>query len=210
MSEPTTTDHWWWRPGWRVGRSFYTWHFTFEHSAAVQALVPRFAPALAELPTYDPVTESGLHITTQGVGFTDEVSDTDLGAVVDAAKARCSALARFDTQLGPVAVDAEALGLPVANPDGLRGVRAALQAAIGDVWGTSNIPEAGTAFRPHLTLAYSAGVVAIPDVLRVLDRGGVSDLVVTDRIATVSLINLNRDNKRYEWTDVATVHLGSR
>jgi len=22
-------DHWWWRPGWSVGRKFYTWHLTF-------------------------------------------------------------------------------------------------------------------------------------------------------------------------------------
>ncbi|MDT5026262.1 MAG: hypothetical protein QOE61_2688, partial [Micromonosporaceae bacterium] len=22
-------DHWYWRPGWSVGRRFYTWHLTF-------------------------------------------------------------------------------------------------------------------------------------------------------------------------------------
>ncbi|MGH3777668.1 MAG: hypothetical protein ACRDRR_18385 [Pseudonocardiaceae bacterium] len=30
-------DHWWW-PGWRVGRSSYTWHVTFDDQPAVHRL----------------------------------------------------------------------------------------------------------------------------------------------------------------------------
>ncbi len=31
-------DHWYWRPGWRAGRSFYTWHITFADRPEIAAL----------------------------------------------------------------------------------------------------------------------------------------------------------------------------
>jgi hypothetical protein len=37
-------DHWWWRPGWGVGRSFYTWHITFDDQPAVDRLAAEYAP----------------------------------------------------------------------------------------------------------------------------------------------------------------------
>lgn len=41
---------------------------------------------------------------------------------------------------------------------------------------------------------------------------GASDALapVLDIAPAVSLIDLNRDNKAYEWTDIATVRLGTR
>ncbi|MEV4362688.1 hypothetical protein [Nonomuraea sp. NPDC049625] len=32
-----TRGHWWWRPGWRVGRSFYTWHILVEDQPELHA-----------------------------------------------------------------------------------------------------------------------------------------------------------------------------
>jgi hypothetical protein len=34
-----TRDHWWWRPGWHKGRSFYTWHITFPSSNLIRQIV---------------------------------------------------------------------------------------------------------------------------------------------------------------------------
>ncbi|WP_197523346.1 hypothetical protein [Actinokineospora pegani] len=102
-------DHWWWRPGWKVGRSFYTWHFTFADQ-----------PQVAEL------------------------------------------LARYGTADG---------------------------------------------FRAHVTLGYSNSAGPAAPVAHALDKCGSHTAEVT--ISTVSLINLNRDHKAHEWSDVATVRLGS-
>jgi hypothetical protein len=65
-------DHWWWRPGWTVGRSFYTWHVTFANHASGQQLVTAYAPMFVRLPMLDPVPMRWLHLTLQGIGFTDE------------------------------------------------------------------------------------------------------------------------------------------
>jgi hypothetical protein len=47
---------------------------------------------LAGLPGLDLVPGQWLHLTTQGVGFTDEVSDTDLTAITSAARTRLAAV----------------------------------------------------------------------------------------------------------------------
>lgn len=71
-------DHWWWRPGWEVGRSFYTWHVTFADQPGAHQLVEDYAPALKDLPMFDPIPLRWIHLTTQGIGFTDEVDQSDI------------------------------------------------------------------------------------------------------------------------------------
>lgn len=77
-------DHWWWRPGWRVGRSFYTWHITFDDQPAAHQLADGYAPALDGLTTLDLIPPQWLHLTMQGVGFTDEVSRNHVAEIVRA------------------------------------------------------------------------------------------------------------------------------
>jgi hypothetical protein len=41
MPEPDADgvrDHWYWRPGWAIGRRFYAWHITFADQSQVVAL----------------------------------------------------------------------------------------------------------------------------------------------------------------------------
>ncbi len=45
-------DHWWWRPGWRVGRSFYAWHVTFDDQPAVRRLAADYSPCLTICPPW--------------------------------------------------------------------------------------------------------------------------------------------------------------
>src|ERR1035438_8497606 len=81
-------DHWWWRPGWRPGRRMYTWHVTFGEMPCVGDLAAHVQARLAGLPGLDLVPGRWLHLTTQGVGFTDEVVSADVVAIVDAAQRR--------------------------------------------------------------------------------------------------------------------------
>lgn len=154
MAETTRSmrDHWWWRPGWRVGRSFYTWHVTFNDQPAVHRLAADYAPVLNNLPTLDPIPVRWLHLTIQGIGFTDEVDRADVDAIADAAQDRCAALAPFMITLGFARVDPEALMLPVRPVEPVTRLRAAIRAAIADVWGPDNVPENSHGFRPHVSL----------------------------------------------------------
>jgi hypothetical protein len=46
-------NHWWWRPGWRQGRRFYTRHLTFDDQPQLHALVDAYRDSFAQLPGLD-------------------------------------------------------------------------------------------------------------------------------------------------------------
>lgn len=208
MAEDSTWDHWWWRPGWKLGKSFYTWHVTFDNDSPAAQLVEIFAPTLSQIPTMDPVAREGLHITIQGIGFTDEVTAADLQRISEAATTYLIRREPFDALIGPPSADKETIGMPIANPESFRGIRDDLQHAIADVWGREQVPERSDRFRPHLSLAYSTGVASMTDLRDLLTVNKLSGIEIVQPVTAVSLIALNRDNHRYEWREIAKVPLG--
>ncbi|MFE5872784.1 2'-5' RNA ligase family protein [Streptomyces roseifaciens] len=107
-------DHWWWRPGWREGRRFYTWHFTFQQAPEVHRLAETYRRGLAGVDGLDLVPDRWLHLTTQGLGFAGEVADKDVQAIVDAAAARVGALPAFELTLDRPEITPEAVRWDVA------------------------------------------------------------------------------------------------
>jgi 2'-5' RNA ligase len=200
-------DHWWWRPGWRIGRSSYTWHVTFADRPDVRELAERYEPVLAQLPMLDPVPPRWLHLTLQGIGFTDEVAEADVDDIVSAARTRCAELAPFTVTIGPAHVDPETIQLPVHPVESLVDLRRAIRHAIADVLGGHGVPEAEDGFRPHVSLAYANSAGPAGTAAEALAGHDAFTAEVT--IAAVALINLNRDNQAYEWTEVASVALGA-
>jgi 2'-5' RNA ligase len=198
-------NHWWWRPGWKTGRSFYTWHVTFADQPGAQRLVADYAPALAELPTLDPVPARWLHLTLQGLGFTDEIDRSDVDRIVAAAGKRCAELEPFTITIGPAHVDPETVQMPARPLEPLAELRLAIRAAVGDVWGPDDVPEPEDGFRAHVSLGYSNADGPAEPVAEALHAHDEHTTEVT--VSSVTLIDLNRDHEAYEWTDVASVEL---
>jgi len=196
-------DHWWWRPGWRPGRRKYAWHFTFRDQPAVQDLAARARVLLDGVPGLDPIPGPWLHLTTQAVGFSDEVRDDDLAAIVAGATSRLAGVPPADVTVGPARVLSEAV-LCDAHPAGaLTLARDAVRAAIGDVLGPSGIPGRAE-WWPHVSLAYSNAdgpVAPVEAALAGFDT--VADITLTE----IHLILLGRDDHLYEWQNCATVRL---
>ncbi|MBR7678005.1 2'-5' RNA ligase family protein [Streptomyces daliensis] len=197
-------DHWWWRPGWRVGRRFHTWHLTFEDQPDVQRFVAAYRDALTGLEGLDLIPDRWLHLTMQGVGFTDEVSATDLEAIVDAVRARLLRIPAFDIHFTKASVTPEAVESFAEPAERVRDVRNAVRAGIADVWG--HVPEAADGFKPHVSVAYSSADGPAAPVLEAVERANVPP--ATARVASVQLITLNRDARMYEWEPVAEIPLG--
>lgn len=197
-------DHWYWRPGWRVGRSFYTWHLTFDGQDALHTMVARIQDELL-VDGLDLVPMEGLHLTMQGLGFTDDVPDADVSAIVEAARRRCAQLQPFDLTLGPVDPDWEGTGLLVTPWEPVEQLRLTIRAAVAEVW--PEVPEQESGFRPHVTVAYSSAPVAVNGIrdrmaaLRKLSPASV-------HIDQAQLIALNRDEHVYRWNVVESVPLG--
>jgi len=86
----TVRDHWWWRPGWRIGRRFYTFHVIFDADEVwgadeLRLLMSEYRQSLAGMAGLDLIPDEWLHLTVQGVGFTDEVGAADIDAILGAA-----------------------------------------------------------------------------------------------------------------------------
>lgn len=207
MTTEQMRNHWWWRPGWSVGRRFYTWHLTFEGQDDVHRLADTYRSALAPLGS-DVLTlipDEWLHLTMQGIGFVGEVPEATVDAVVAAARERLATVAAFDIRLGPDAVlDPEAVLLPAQPADPVHAVRDAIRAAMGDV--LPEVPEKAEGFRPHVSVAYSAADGPATSVAKALAATGFT--AARARIASAELIILHRDRKMYEWETYATVSLG--
>jgi 2'-5' RNA ligase len=205
MSPEQMADHWWWRPGWRAGRRMYTWHVTFDGQPAIHDLAAKYQSRLAGLPGLDPVPAEWLHLTTQGVGFTDEIPDRDVAAIIDATSERLASLSPIDAMLGPVTVTPEAILLDVAPLSPLRGLRDELRAAISDVLGPEMLMESAD-WTPHVSVAYSNSAVPAAEYISAVADSRNTEGALIDH---VQLIVLGRDRRMYEWSTRAEVPVGT-
>ena len=69
-----------------------TFHLTMERADAVRGLARSVRPVLERFECVDPVPESWLHLTMNGLGFADEVPDDRLEAIADEVFALWSSL----------------------------------------------------------------------------------------------------------------------
>lgn len=220
MADPTDStlhpnpmrDHWWWRPGQRIGRRLYTFHVTFngetiaEGFDAMQQMVRSYQAQLAKLPNLDLVPPQWLHLTTQGVGYTDEVHEAEAQKITEAVRRRCARLSPLTVTIGPAHLDPEGVPLAVTPSEPLVQLRAEIRAAIGDVWGTHRVPEPAEGFHPHVSLAYSNAAGPAAPHAELLSS--LEPMSVDVTICATQLIVLGRDIHLYSWQPYATVPLG--
>ena len=197
-------NHWWWRPGWSHGRSFYTWHLTFGDQPDVHRLADDYRRALGPLGGLDLIPDRWLHLTMQGIGFVDDVDEHLVRDIVDAAAQHLGEIPAFEITLtGPV-LDPEAVLIPVHPAEPVRAVRDATRAAITEVVGDA--PESADGFVPHVSVAYSSSDGPAAPYAAAME--GLDVPPATARVDRAELIVLNRDNRMYEWERFAGVPLG--
>lgn len=197
-------NHWWWRPGWGLGRRMYTWHMTGFNQQLLD-LVAAYQQRLTGIEGLDPIPPQWLHMTTQGLGFIDEVPDTDVDAVIKAAQARLADLRPVTVEMGPAVVAPEVVRLVVSPAEPLHEIRRALRHAIVEVRGSELLMETEE-WTPHVSVSYSSSEKATAPIAEVLGN----DLEpVRVEIDEVQLIVLGRDDFMYTWETRAAVPLGS-
>lgn len=180
----------------------YTWHFTFDGRPEVHHRAASYQERLAALPGLDLIPARWLHLTAQGVGFTDEISDEDVAALLTASAGRVKGFATQRVTLGPARVTPEAILLDVVPADGLAAIRRELREAITDTLGAARLME-GDVWMPHVSVAYSHGTRPQAPYVAAVEDGGTTETVID----TVELIVLGRDHQLYEWTTRGDVQL---
>lgn len=180
----------------------YTWHFTFDGQSAVHNLAAAYQEPLSALPGLDLIPARWLHLTTQGVGFTDQVTGDEADAIIKTSRDRLAGFASQRVTLGPARVTPEAILLDVSPAAGLAAIRNELRAAIAGVLGRNRLMESDE-WTPHVSIAYSNGTAAAAPYEAAVAGGSTAGTV----ISTVELIVLGRDRHLYEWTTRAGVAL---
>jgi 2'-5' RNA ligase len=202
MTEAKTADHWWWRPGWSVGRRFYTWHLTFDGQHDLHRIAAAWRARLAPFPMLDLVPDQWLHLTMQGIGFVDEVEPATIDAIVAATRPHLAKVPGFELVLDRPSFTPEAIRWDPEST-GPAQVRDAIRAGIADV--RPEVPEPADGFGAHVTIGYANSDSPAGPILDVLANAPSDPATV--RIRAAQLIELNRDNRMYEWTTVAEVPL---
>lgn len=204
----TVRDHWWWRPGWHVGRRFYAFHITFGGNDEILRMVTAYRQALAGLTALTIVPDEWLHLTVQGIGFADERSPADVGRIAERATEAMAPIGAFDVEFGEIVVADEAIVMPADPPAPVQLLRRTARAAIADVLGQDQVTEDPDRFRPHISVAYLAAEGPAAPYVNALAANRPRPVRVS--IDRMDIIQMHRDNRMYEWTIVATLPLERR
>lgn len=190
-----TRDHWYWRPGWRPGRRMYTLHLTMERAAAVRELASAARPVLSRFDRVDPVPVPWLHLTMNGLGFSDEVAGARLEAVSDEVFAFWASLKDPVLRFTRLFLSREGVMLVAENSDWLMELVRVQRGAINRLLGSR---EWG-AFWPHTSLCYFNGKMDPRTLIESL--APVVDTIPGDisAIPTLTLMRLGRDEHLYTW-----------
>jgi len=204
-------NHWWWRPGWQVGRHFYACHITFEKQPDVQRLAAFYQEPLGQFPGLDLIPRPWLHLTMQGIGFTDEVSDSEISRITSGISGRLASITPPVVTFTRPTVQNDAIYMPAAPADALDEVRRNTHEAIKEVLGPKrspdmNLTQALQKYQPHVSIAYvNRDGSALPYIEAL---HGISHGPVTLSIRAVSILTFHRDNRMYEWTSAIPITIG--
>ncbi|MFB9831813.1 2'-5' RNA ligase family protein [Actinoallomurus acaciae] len=199
------TDHWWWRPGVRPGRRLYVWHILFDDQPEVVALAQRCQAMLTGISGLDLVPEQWLHMTTQIIGFADEIDETQVNAMCEAATKRLEELRPVRVSLGRALFHSEAVMLGIRPGRALDPMRDGLRSAVASTVRAHQL--AGRNWTPHMTLAYSNQEgPAAPAIEAMREAPPAIDAVIRQ----VSLASQERVGRLYRWDRLAVVPLGIR
>jgi 2'-5' RNA ligase len=200
------TDHWWWRPGVRPSRRLYVWHILFEGQPEVAVLAQSCQALLTGVPGLDVVPAPWLHLTTQIIGFADEIDDAEVEAMRAAAAKRLQRLDPVPIALGRVLIHSEAVMLGVRPALALDPVRESLRDAVA---GTVRVHQLADApgWTPHMTLAYSNRAAPAAPVIEAMRE---APRALDIQIKEVCLVSQVRVGRAYRWNRIATMPLGIR
>ncbi|WP_131758036.1 2'-5' RNA ligase family protein [Actinomadura fibrosa] len=199
------SDHWWWRPGVRPGRRLLVWHILPDGQPDVVDLVQQYQDKLAGLPGLDLIPAPWLHMTTQIIGFSDEISDAEIDAMTTQVAQRFADLEPLEVELGRLWFHSEAVMLGIQPPDGLHPLRTAIRDAIAATVRTHQLADEPE-WTPHISVAYSNSTGPAHPVINALSfRMQPRHLRVTE----VHLVEQIRDGHLYRWERRTAVPLGT-
>ncbi len=203
-------NHWWWRPGWTTGRHYYACHLTLDDQPQLRQLVARYQQAIANLPGLDLIPPEWLHITMQGIGFTDEIGITELHRLTEALTQELSKIDAPTVSFRYLTVDPEAIYLKAHPAEALYPLQAGMYRAVVDAIGANSSAvdmPSPSEFVPHVSIAYVNADGQAQPIAEALQA--VTAMTVTATFRKAALLEFHRDHRMYEWTSATPIAIGS-
>ncbi|WP_161606073.1 2'-5' RNA ligase family protein [Microlunatus speluncae] len=206
MGAPNHADqlrnHWYWRPGWGIGTRFYYWHLTWDGKSELHRLVDDYQAVLAPVAGLDPIPRPWLHMTLQGIGFSNEVPDDQLAELIERARSALSGLRSIPARFDRLRIYSEALALEPEPAESITALRQTLREVTAEVIGEA---PGRDGFTPHVSIAYVN--TDQPAAATVAAVESISPEPAEETIGAVTLLEQHRDNTRYEWRTITTLPL---
>lgn len=206
----TVANHWWWRPGWRVGRHYYACHFTLEDQPELRELIRHYQDAVSQLINLDIIPARWLHLTMQGIGFTDVISPADLDAVTACLKEQLQELHPPTVTFSQPTIEREAVYLKAVPTKPIYELRRHAYHVTASVLSRSQFSEALAGpndYTPHVSIAYVNSDGPAKPIVDALSNVELQPITATFK--SLPLLIFHRDHQMYEWTQVKTLPIGS-
>lgn len=195
-----TRNHWWWRDGWGIGTRYLTWHFVLNDQVALYQYTQRYREVLIKFGCFDFVPSHGLHLTTQGFGFEQDIPPALLAKVLDVLHTNLRGVSAFKATAFPPKLFPETVFSELKPRESFVQVRNLIRTTLSQTLEGFNNEE--SRFTPHVSIAYCNKEVPAEPIREALESLGDESLDM--RISHVDLILLNRDNHEYAWDVVDT------
>ena len=206
---PSLRNHWWWRPRWKTGRHYYACHLTLDDQPQLRQLVAMYQQAIEDRPGLDLIPPEWLHITMQGIGFTDEISGTELRSLTEALTQELGKIDPPTVSFRSLTVHPEAIFLKAHPADALYPLRARMHRAVIDAIGTTSSAgdmPAPEQFNPHASIAYVNTDGQAQPIAEALQTLRTTTVIAT--FGKASLLEFHRDHRMYEWTSATPIAIG--
>jgi 2'-5' RNA ligase len=192
-------DRWQGRAEPSPGQGMLYWHILLGDSPQVRALASIAHERLADFSGLHFTPTRWLHVTTFAVGFTEELTEADIGSMVVRARVFLRYIPPVKVILGKVLYHPEAIALGVEPAGELDPVRDAVRAAA-----MSGAASHNESWVPHITLAYSTSVQPAAPIIAALGR----ELPAYEiSIARINLVIQEGAERLWNWRSVAEISL---
>jgi 2'-5' RNA ligase len=206
---PSVRNHWWWRPGWAEGRHFYACHLTLDDQPQLRELVAHYQQPLTGIQGIDLIPPQWLHLTMQGIGFTDDISRAELDQLDEALTHELASLAPPTVDFRYLTVHPEAIYLKAHPADALYPLLQRMHHAVASVLGPDRfsepVPEREK-FMPHVSIAYVSADSDSKPIAKALQTLTTRSVSIT--FAKASLLEFHRDRRMYEWSSAKPIAIG--
>jgi 2'-5' RNA ligase len=143
-------------------------------------------------------------MTTQIVGFVDEIPQTEVDAMARGVAGRLADLDPIQAEIGKVLFFSEGVVLGIRPPHALDPIRTAIRDAVAEAVSVHQLADEPD-WTPHLSVAYSHGDgPAAPVIDALADRPDPRPLTVRE----VHLVSQERTGRLYRWDRLTAAALG--